>query len=351
VAPEDSDILENDALEGLDDLDLDAAIGAAEGLAGEVDDGLGVDIDDVLNAESGDESLDGGPRRYDFNRPHNISRSFEHSLQAVGENFAKTGSIDFTSLLRMTTTVEFKGLRQSTFGDYLSDLPNPTCVSTVTMRPLKGNCLLYIDLGLCFLFLKKLMGGFTDAEDTLREFTEIERGINAGLVNRFTEIFRKSVAKRLEVTPAFVNLENNPTYLSGISDGEMLIVLKFQVRLDTIEGPMELVFPLSAFGPVREIFDPQDLVDLRTPVELKDDRRRVLDMIQTTECEVMVQLAEIDTTLEEVMSMAVGDILNLPQGVEAPLKVHIEGRAAWTGEAGRVGQNRAVKLHTKCSKE
>jgi flagellar motor switch protein FliM len=348
---DEKDILGDDSLDDLDDLDLDAAIGAAESLVGEVDHGLGVDLDDVMNADSGDESLDGGPRRYDFNRPHNISRSFEHTLQAIGESFAKTGTIDFTSLLRMTTTVEFKGLRQSTFAEYQADLPNPTCVSMVTLAPLKGTSLVYIDLGLCYVFLKKLMGGMADAEDTLREFTEIERGINAGLVNRFTEIFRKSAAKRLEIEPGFVSMENNPTYLTGIAEGEMLIVLKFQVRLDTIEGPVELVFPLSAFTPVKDIFDPQDVVDLRTRKELRDDRRHVLGMVQGTACEVMVQLSEIDTTLEEIMNLKVGDILNLPQGVDAPLKVYIEGQPAWIGEAGRIGQNRAVKLRTKTAKE
>ena len=350
MAPEDKDNLENDGLDDLD-LDLDAAIGAAEGLVGEVDDGMDVDLDDVLNAESGDESLDGGPRRYDFNRPHNISRSFEHTLQSVGENFAKTGTIEFTSLLRMTTTVEFKGLSQSTFSEYQSELPNPTSVSMVTLSPMKGNCMIYIDLGLCFIFLKKLMGGFADAEDTLREFTEIERGINAGLVKRFLDIFRKSLAKKLEIEPAFVSMENNPTYLSGIAEGEMLIVLKFQVKLDTIEGPVELVFPLAAFSPVREIFDPQEVVDLRNNTELREDRRRVLEMIQGTDCEVMVQLDTIESTLEAVMNLNVGDILNLPQGVESPLKVHIEGQPAWMGEAGRIGQKRAVKLHSKCNKE
>lgn len=348
MAPDDNDILGE---EGLDDLDLDAAIGAAEDLAGEVDDGLGVDLEAVLNAESGDESLAGGPRRYDFNRPHNISRSFEHSLQAIGEAFGKTGTIDFTSLLRVTTTVEFKGLRQTTFGEYQAELPNPTCVSMVTMAPLKGTSLLYIDLGLCYVFLKKLMGGTADAEDTLREFTEIERGINAGLVNRFTEILRKSAAKRIEIEPKFLGLENNPTYVSGISEGEMLIVLRFQVRLDTIEGPVEIVFPLSAFTPVKEIFDPQVVKDLRNSEELREDRRHVLNMIQGTDCDVMVQLSRIDTTLEEIMNMKVGDILSLPQGVDAPLKVFIEGQPAWLGEAGRIGQNRAVKLHTKIAKE
>ncbi|MBU8869858.1 MAG: FliM/FliN family flagellar motor switch protein [Gemmatimonadales bacterium] len=348
MAPEDTDNLGTDAL---DDLDLDAAIGAAEGLAGQVDDGMDVDLDSVLNADSGDESMEGGPRRYDFNRPHNISRTFEHSLQAIGENFAKIGSIDFTSLLRMSTNVEFTGLSQSTFSEYQADLPNPTCVSLVKMSPLKGNCLINIDLGLSYIFLKKLMGGFPDAEDTLREFTEIERGINAGLVKRFLEIFRKSMAKKVEVEPDFVSLENNPTYLSGIAEGEMLIVLKFLVKLDTIEGPVEMVFPLPAFGPVRDIFDPQEVVDLRNKQELREDRRRVMEMVQGTECDIMVQLAEIDTTFEAIMNLAVGDMVNLPQGVDAPLKVHIEGQAAWLGEAGRIGQNRAVKLHSKCNKE
>lgn len=348
MAPDDNDILGED---GFDDLDLDAAIGAAEDLVGQVDDGLGVDLDAVLNADSGDESLAGGPRRYDFNRPHNISRSFEHSLQAIGEAFAKTGSIDFTSLLRMSTAVEFKGLRQTTFTEYQSELPNPTCVSMITLAPLKGTSLLYIDLGLCFVFLKKLMGGVADAEDTLREFTEIERGINAGLVNRFTEILRKSAAKRIELEPGFVALENNPTYVSGIAEGEMLIVLRFQVRLDTIEGPVEFVFPLSAFTPVKEIFDPKEVKDLRNQQELREDRRHVLNMIQGTNCDVMVQLSEIDTSLEGIVNLKVGDILNLPQSVDAPLKVFIEGQPAWLGEAGRIGQNRAVKLHTKIAKE
>ncbi len=348
---EPQDIQGDDSLDEMDDLDLDAAIGAAENLVGEVDDGLGVDLDQVMNADSGDESLQGGPRRYDFNRPHNISRSFEHTLQAIGEAFAKTGTIDFTSLLRMTTTVEFKGLRQSTFAEYQAELPNPTCVSMVTMAPLKGTSLVYIDLGLCYVFLKKLMGGVADAEDTLREFTEIERGINAGLVSRFTEIFRKATAKRVEIEPGFLGLENNPTYVSGIAEGEMLIVMKFQVCLDTIEGPVELVFPLSAFTPVKDIFDPQDVVDLRNADELREDRRHVLKMIQGADCEVMVQLSEIDTTLEEIVNLKVGDIINLPQGVDAPLKVFIEGQPAWIGEAGRIGQNRAVKLRTKTAKE
>ncbi len=336
----------------LDDLDLDAAIGAAEDMVGDVEDGMGMDLDDVLNADSSDEDiLSGGGKRYDFNRPNSISRTFEKNLNAVGESYAKTGTIDFTNLFRMTTTVEFQGLRQSTYSEYLEELPNPTCAAFVTLAPLKGYSMVHVDLGLSFIFLKKLMGGTVDPEENVREFTEIERGINAGLVSRFTEIFRKGTSKWLEITPHFVSLENNPNYLTGVAEGTAMIIMKFMVKLDTVEGVVELGFPHAAFGPVRAIFDPETGVEMRTQVEKKDDRKRILDMIQGTGTEMTVQMGQIQSSLQDVMNMALGDILHLPQSKDAPLLVNIEGQASWLGEAGRIGQNRAVKLIQQLDKE
>ena len=346
MSPDKRKDLDND----YDDLDLDAAIGAAEDMVGAVG-GREMDLDAVLNADSDDDLSGGGPRKYDFNRPHSISRSFEQNLQSIAENFAKTGGIDFTSLLRMTAVVEYKGLQQCTFSEYMEELPSPTCASMVTLAPLKGYSLLHIDLGLCFVFMKKLMGGAPVSEDTVREFTEIERGINAGLVERFLEIFRKSAAKLVQLDPGFVSLENNPNYLSGIAEGESLIIMKFQVKLDTVEGPVELAMPLPAFGPVRDIFDPQDAIELRTAGELRDDRRKILNMVRTTGSELIVNLGEIAANLEDVLNMAVGDIIHLPQAVDGPLLVRIEGQDAWLGDAGRVGQNRAVKLIQQLNKE
>jgi len=247
--------------------------------------------------------------------------------------------------------VEFKGLHQTTYGDYTSELPNPTCASMVTLSPLKGYSLMHIDLSLCFVLMKKLMGGVPVSEDSVREFTEIERGINAGLVERFLEIFRKSAKKLVPFDPKFVSLENNPAYLGGIPEGESMIVMKFQIKLDTVEGPVELAIPISAFGPVRDVFDPQQTVELRTNNELHEDRKKILNLMRTTDSDLVVTLGEIGTNLEDILSMAVGDIIHLPQAVDAPLKVSIQGQEAWLGDAGRVGQHRAVKLIQQLNKE
>lgn len=330
---------------------LDAAIAAAEDLAGAVDGVGGLDLEEVLRAGPDDPASDHSPRRYDFYRPHNISRTFEHNLQAVAESFAKMGSIDFTSLLRMSVQVECKGLHQCTFGEYVADLPNPTCVALVSLPPLKGYALVHVDLGLSFVFMKKLMGGIPDSEDAVREFTEIERGINAGMIERFLDLLRRAATKFVKLEPAFVAVENNANYLSGVGEGESLLILRFQIRMDTVEGPIHVAIPQSAFAPVRDIFDPRDVQERRTAPELREDRRRILDMVRSTSSELVAVLGEVEMNLEEVVKLAPGDILHLPQSVNGPLQVRIEGQTAWLGEAGRLGQKRAVKLIRQLTKE
>lgn len=349
MAPE--DMAKQDGDEVLEDLDLEQAIGEAEELAGSVNSGLGDDVEELINAESGEDCPTVGPRRYDFHRPRSISKTFAQNLQAVGENVAKTATTDFTSLMRTVTKVEYLGTRQCSFEEYREDLPKPTCAAMVALPPFKGASLFHLDLGMCFVFLKKLMGGKPEPESVVREFTEIERNINAGLIGRFLEIFKKSCAKWIDLNAKLTSLENNPDYLSGIADGESLIILKFMIKLETVEGPFELALPQAAFSPVREIFDPQETVEMRTPSERQDDRRRVMDMVQTTSSDLVVELGQIATNLDEILNLSIGDTLHLKQSVSTPLVVKIEGQAAWLGEAGRVGQNRAIKLIEKLNKE
>ena len=331
--------------------DLTAAVDTAEELAGAVDNGLGLDLEDVLNASSQEEDLGDDPVKYDFHRPHHISRPFQKNLQAVADYFAKNGTIEFTSRLRMATDIKYMGLRQCTYGEFLRELPRPTCAAMVDLAPLKGPSLLHLDLGLSFVFMKKLLGGLPEAESIVRDFTEIERGIATDLVQRFLELFRKSMSKLVEVESRLAGLENNPHYLSGISEGSSLLILTFMVQLDAFEGPIQWAMPLSAFGPVRDIFDPSDIKESRNVDELRDDRRKILGMVQSSGSDLVVQLGQFETNLETILNLAEGDVLDLPQGVDEPLRIQIAGRDAWLGEAGRVGNHRAVQLVSQLTKE
>ena len=347
VAPADLEKPTSDA-----DQEHDLALDEAnEDPAGPMDNGQEFDFEEVLNAPSHEEDLGDDPVKYDFHRPHHVSRAFQGNLQAVADHFAKNGTIELTSRLRMATDVKYLGLHQCTYAEFLRDLPRPTCAAMVDMTPLKGPSLLHLDLGLCFVFMKKLLGGLPDPELTVRDFTEIERGIITDLVERFIELFGKAMSKIVTVEPQLTALENNTHYLSGISEGASLLILMFKIKLDKFEGPIQWVMPLSAFGPMRDIFDPSDIKESRNSDELRDDRRKILEMVQGSGSELVVQLGQFDTNLEIILNLSTGDMLDLPQTVESPLTIQIAGQDAWLGEPGRVGNHRAIKLTQQLTKE
>ncbi len=328
----------------LDDLDLDSAPSRTPPM-------LSLDLDAVMNADPEEELSADGVKSYDFNRPHSISRRFEQNLRNVAEQFARNATVSLTSLLRSNVAIDFEVLQLRSFAEMRDNMPRPACLAATTMRPLNGQQLVQLEMNLCFVILKKLMGGRPEAEDRVRAFTEIERGIFSHFIERLLEILKTSMSKLLEVHPELVTLENNPDYIGSIPNGETLAELRFRIRLEAVEGTVHLAFPLNAFTPVRDVVDPEENVEVRSTKEVHKDRHQILDMIQSTSSELVVQMAELTLPLDSVLSLQEGDLLHLPQSVDSPLKVLIEGREVFLGEAGRVKQNRAVKLVRKLEKE
>lgn len=327
----------------LDDLDLDSALEDAADLS--------LDLDAVMNADPEEETDSYGAKAYDFNRPHGISRRFEQNLRNVAEQFARNATVSLTSVLRSNVAIDFEALTLRSYAEMRDTMPRPACLAATTMRPLNGQQLLQLEMNLCFVILKKLMGGRPEAEDRVRAFTEIERGIFGHFIGRLLDLFKSSMSRLLDVQPELVALENNPDYLGGIPTSETLAVLRFRVRLEAVEGSINIAFPLSSFTPVRDVVDPEEHVEVRSTDEVQQDRTQILDMIQSTSSELVVQMGELDVSLDRILSLQEGDLLHLPQSVDSPLKVLIEGREVFLGEAGRVKQNRAVKLVRKLEKE
>ncbi len=326
----------------LADLDLDAALG---GVAD-----LDLDLEAVMQADPQQEHA-GGPSSYDFNRPHSISRRFSQNLRNIAEMFCRNATVSLTSMLRANVVVDFQGLALRTYAEYRKSLPAVTCLGATTLRPLNGQSLIYLEMGLCFVILKKLMGGRPDSEEKVRPFTEIERGIFLHFLGRILDLLRTAAGKLVDLQPELVALENNPDYISGIPAGDTMAIMRFRVRLEAVEAGMDLVFPLAAFTPVRDVFDPEEHLEMRSPQERAQDQRQIMDLIQGTSSELVVRLGERSLTLDEVLALREGDILHLAQAVDAPLTVLIEDQEVFLAEAGRINQNRAVKLVRRLEKE
>ena len=293
----------------------------------------------------------GGQAAFDFSRPYNISRQFEKNLTTLSEGFAKGLALSLTTILRANSAVGFKGLALKTYEEYHEHLPDLTAVSIVTLSPLNGHALIQFDLTLLYTLIMRLLGGNLEPENIDRKFTDIEKGVGKLLTEKVLEQLVEGAEPIVELKPEFVLLENNASYLNTIAAGESVLLLEFDLAVNDLSGPLTICIPLTAFESVWDKFDPQDSTDYRTPEQITRDRRQIFELLQGAEADVVVKLADIDMTMEQVLALSEGDVIPLYKSVRSPLLIEVEGSPMFRGLPGRLNQSRAVKIIERLNEE
>jgi flagellar motor switch protein FliN len=69
-----------------------------------------------------------------------------------------------------------------------------------------------------------------------------------------------------------------------------------------------------------------------------------LDAILTLEVPVIVRIAVRTMSLEEILSMAPGAIIELPKGADEELEILVNNKPIGTGIAVKVGENYGVRV-------
>lgn len=291
------------------------------------------------------------PRRFDFTRPYSISRNFDKNLRNIADSLGKSASLLFSNQFRANCLLEFKRIELQTFGEWSAGIPHPTCLCSVSLAPLKGSVLLHLDLALGFAFVKRLLGGPAEPETRLRDFTEIEAAIVRGVVLKLLDQLKAAAARLVALDPKFLALENNPSYLQTLPPGESVVVLDYLFHLDSLEGALNICFPIAAFEPVRALFDPEESGEPRPAQEIRRDRQTVLDVLRGTDTELVVKLGETSLTLDQVLRLEEGDLIRLDKPADSPLLLEIENKPLFLGVPGRVREKRALRLIERLAEE
>jgi flagellar motor switch protein FliM len=87
---------------------------------------------------------------YNFRRPERFPKPVLTSLQRIHDRFCTNAAASFSGYFRTATEMTVVSAEQSTYGDFLKSLADPTCVSTLAMRPLQGTAILELTADIAF---------------------------------------------------------------------------------------------------------------------------------------------------------------------------------------------------------
>lgn len=307
------------------------------------------EIDALLNGVSGDDDKQAEEpsdarrtRPFDPANQHRIIRERLHALDIINERFARLFRVALFNLIRRSADITVSGVRYQSYSEFARNLPVPTNLNLISLKPLKGTALLVFPPSLVFMVVDNLFGGdgrFLTKSDG-REFTATEQRIIQRLLSLALDGYGdawKSIYPleidymRSEMQVRFANITNSPN--------EIVVNSTFHLEVGNLASDFNICIPFSMIEPIRDV--------LSSPIGVygSDDAQwesRMAGEIKQTQVELIADFAEIDSTIGDVMSLQVGDILpiDLPQTIG----VRVDGVPVMACEYGTRQGQRALRV-------
>lgn len=261
-----------------------------------------------------------GARAYDLSSPDRVVRRRMQTLELINERFARQMRSVLLNFMRRSADITVGSIKIQKYADFERNLPVPSNLNMVQMKPLRGTALFTYDPNLVFLVIDSLFGGdgryHTRVEG--RDFTTTEQRIIRRLLNLTLESYGKSWDPVYPIEFDYVRSEMHTKFASITGNNEVVVVTSFHIEFGATGGDLNICLPYSMIEPVRDLLT-RPLQE--TTLEEVDQRwsQQLSRQVRSADIDVVAEFARIPSSIRELMHMKVGDILpvDVPQTIIA----------------------------------
>ncbi|WP_321844266.1 flagellar motor switch protein FliM [Paraburkholderia bannensis] len=283
------------------------------------------EVDALLKGVTGEVDTESSQAEKQGVRPYNIAtqerivRGRMPGLEIINERFARLLRVGIFNFMRRTAEISVGPVRVQKYSEFTRNLPIPTNLNLVHVKPLRGTSLFVFDPNLVFFVVDNLFGGdgrfHTRVEG--RDFTQTEQRIISKLLNLVFEHYTNAWKSVRQLNFEYVRSEMHTQFANVATPNEIVIVTQFSIEFGPTGGTLHICMPYSMIEPIRDV--------LASPLQgevLDVDRRwvRVLSQqVQAAEVELTADLAQVPITFEQILNMKKGDVLpmNVPEHIVA----------------------------------
>jgi len=263
---------------------------------------------------------------YDLTSQDRIIRGRLPQLDVIYEKFMRSFRVSLSSALRKIATLTHASTDFLKFGEFINTLPMPTCMSVLRFNALRGSALFVIESKLAYALVDNFFGGadrpYTKIEG--KDFTPIELSIVRKVVDLAIEDLESAWASVEKIEASFVRTEINPQFVGIVPPTDIVIASTFDVELENANGTITLVIPYATIEPIKQ--------KLATGFQVESDQTDkkmwtaiIRSQLLETSVNINVNLGQSEITLNDLMSLKVGDVIPLDQDTTGEFDVNVEG--------------------------
>lgn len=285
---------------------------------------------------------------YDFRRPDKFSKDHIRTLQMMHETFARLTTTALSAQLRAIVGVHVASVDQLTYEEFVRSIPNPTTLAVVNMDPLKGSAVLEIDPSITFAIIDKLFGGMGEPAKISRELTDIELSVMEGIIVRILGNLREAWSNLIDLRPRLGNIETNPQFAQIVPPTDMVVLITFETKVGDIEGMINICIPYITIEPVISKLSAQHMYSSTRKSATDENLTIIQNRLENVVLPVIAEIGEVQITVQDLLSLSVGDVIKLPNvKVGDDMVIRIGGRRKYKCRPGVINDRVAVLIGGK----
>lgn len=283
-------------------------------------------------------------KSHDFRRPSKFAKEHIKTLNMIHDNYARLVTNFLTGYLRTLVQVDVVTVEALTYNDFSSSVSNPVILSIVDFSPLAGSIVLEIDPSIAFALVDRILGGTGTSMDKVREFTEIELAIVERVVSQLLNIMKEPWENIIHLKPKLERIETNTQFAQIISPNEIIALITLSARIGETQGIMNICIPHMVIEPVIPKLSTRFWFSTAERAASKNAEKIIEQRIQTTKIPVKAILGSAIVTVEEILQLQAGDVLQLDTNINQDIDVLVGRLTKFKAKPGVKKNHVALKI-------
>lgn len=331
--------------------EIDALLSGAiaiEGKDGEGDVNLAELMEDSNGGSGGgSKEQDGGKKisSYNFWSPDRFSKEQMRAVELVHEDLAERLTTSMPTFIRSNLRPRLVHTEQGRFHDFLKDLPENCLFHMITLAPLPGQMVLTISPNVSYLVIEQRLGGKIEGEPRERVLTEIDQSLLRGLVEHMLNDLKSAWSKVAAVEPSLDDSTTNQHWVQMMMGNERVMLMTFELTIQGTTGTMNIYLPFTMLKPIANVLNPHVWITGRKEKVIDPAARETtIRSLYHVELPVQVFMGHCELSLNEVMNLAVGDVIQMDTKVSDNLVMRVANQDLFRTQIGKLGNQLAVQI-------
>ncbi len=179
-----------------------------------------------------------------------LSADRVHILENLHSNLARMLASSFSTMQRSVVDCDIKFVDQTTYGEFIASLSNPSCSYTFTINPLGGTAILDFALPVAYAFIDRHYGGAgSNPPSHARPLTRLERTVTNKVLRNSLADLEMTWEALLKIRVSDAELETNPEFMQVADPAATVLLIAFEVHSQHASGLVQLCYPFDTLAP------------------------------------------------------------------------------------------------------